>query len=466
MSPRQLSELLHRPSLSKPCRAEILKILPQAIIAVLPISAIFATANPLITALSTFLAGYICGQLAKFPRLGNLSIIIFLVNIGLIISFREKFLIPTLFLVIIFGSAYFISVFIKKPTVVLPIAFLIISSLLLFWYPTWANESIISKIYRQPIEKTYNSDAFLFLNIFYQMKSVPFYKAYALGFARDLRFDKPPSDVFGWRMPTLFFIWHYLAKDGYTLWLISYLLTICAVLAIYLGVKKLTNSVHGLLSVFLLTPYFGYILKTEWFLSMEWWALLFFIIATAFWLHQKYHFSYGFFLLALLTRELFLIPYLIFLIFAILTKNRRVFIFWVGIILVFTLIYGLHAFFVSQNIGFNLETVSGKRLWNGSLTFLQTILSFGSFLYLFVDLKIFTIYSLLLAAVSPILLKKITNNNNLIILTTPYIFLISFLFIGGKWHEYWAILAVPLIIINLPIVIDLANKSIYENETS
>jgi hypothetical protein len=312
------------------------------------------------------------------------------------------------------------------------------------------DNSIVNAIYQKPIPEGYNSDNVLFLDVLYEMDNLNFYQAYTKAFEDDVRFDKPPPDIIGWRLPTIFYIWHYLGLKSFNLWLFSYIVTVIVMFSIYYYAKSFVDEKIALAGILLVTPYFGYVLSSEWFLSMEWWSLLLFLIGSLFWVHQKIIPSFLFFLMAILVRELLLIPYLVFLFFSIFSKNKQHFLFWLIVISTFFGFYLIHINFI-LNTGIEAKVISSSRLFGGGIHFLQTIFSFGSFNYLLVDLKIFSFYFILSALFILIKIPKIINQY---ILITPYVLILAFFVLGGKWREYWGISAIPLIIVNLPIIIN------------
>lgn len=426
------------------------RTLQKILISLLPISAIFLSQNYYVTTISLLLGGFLAGTLAIDFKSNRFYFLILMANIIIIFLFRHKFSSSALFVLAPFVFSYLISFFYKQINFLVIFIFLALICTTIFIHSFTTDNSILNVINQKPITKGYNSDNILFLNVLYQMDHLNFYQAYTKAFEDDIRFDKSPSDIIGWRLPTIFYIWHYLGLKNFNLWLFSYAVTVIGIFSIYYYAKSFEGEKIGLAAVFLTTPYFGYVLSSEWFLGMEWWSLLLFLIGSLFWVYQKVIPSFLFFLIAILVRELLLIPYLVFLVFTIFSKNKQHFLFWLIVITTFLGFYIVHINFVLDNV-IKAKIISSSRLFGGGINFLQTIFSFGSFNYLVVDLKIFSFYFLLSALFILIKIPKITNHY---ILTAPYILLLAFLVLGGKWREYWGILAIPLIIVNLPIIIN------------
>src|SRR5207249_1337144 len=80
----------------------------------------------------------------------------------------------------------------------------------------------------------------------------------------------------------------------------------------------------GLSSPFILLPYLHYAARSEMFLETEWWGLFFFIFGISLVVEKKLFFSIVLLSIALLIRELFLVPLGLLLIFFAFKRRRLV----------------------------------------------------------------------------------------------------------------------------------------------
>lgn len=248
-------------------------------------------------------------------------------------------------------------------------------------------QDVREKIAQEPLAETYFSDEILFLKTYFLMKKgVSYYSAFAQAVIGHGMMNEIPREIWGWRWPTVFYFWKYLTPNA--LWLqILFLGVACLVLISAFSIaQNFLDKSFALLSPFLLIPYFLESAANTYFLLTEWWGVMFFLGGMAFFLKQKKTLSIILFSLAILTRELLLIPLLTFLIISlILKKDSKQLIFP---LVIFFFVLTLHYLKILQFLSFFPQLSPGSRLHQPSFLLLQKEFAFNSREYLLVDYRV------------------------------------------------------------------------------
>lgn len=328
------------------------------------------------------------------------------------------------------------------------ILFFILAKLLT---PTFIQHFQIDSI-NEPEFKTYRSDEASFLKTFYLMKKGQgYYQAFKEARENFSTESFLHSDVFTWRMPTSFYLWKICCQSGEQILTFFIFLSLIILSLVYLIMKKIVGK-WAILSVLILLPYFydSLAYKTA-FLFTEWWAFFFFVIGL-FGLFKKYNklAMVGFFL-AVITRELFIIPLLFMFIYSVVAKeNWRIFVIP---IVGFLLIYLLHA----QNIANIMGSVRGEtrfdeRFHMYKVENLQAMMSFSMRQYVINSFK--THFLLLLLGIISLTVGVLNTKNKYLIylLLNILSFLVILPFISVLENDYWGIMFVPLILISIPLI--------------
>jgi len=309
-----------------------------------------------------------------------------------------------------------------------------------------------------PREHEYTYDMGLYLKTYYLMKDGAwnYYQAHANAFNDHAVFGlgNLPTDVWGWRLPTLFYLWSIIPiSNGVVIWWMFIGFCLLTFLAVY-EITRLTlskeKSYLAILAPYLFFPYLHFAARDWTMLQVEWWAVMIMIWGIYFYLKKKKLWSIVFFSLAMITRELLLIPFLILVFLAWLFKKRELKYFLIPVIVFIIFLIG-HTLFVSQQV-ILIKGLSKYhfRLHGDGKSLLLTTLAFGSWEYLFYNLRLFT---LMLGLVVIGFLRQITWRKTVV--TASLILPLSYLLIGtSQWNHVWGVLYVPFIFLGLPWLIN------------
>jgi hypothetical protein len=294
---------------------------------------------------------------------------------------------------------------------------------------------------------THTNDERTYLKIFYLMKKgLNYYQANYLAFQANLETEATvwTKDVWGWRLPFVFYFWKTLAKNGGEIMLLFCLFSLIFLFCAYLLAKKFVPKKLALFAPGILFPYFLNALISGSFLFISWWALFFFTFGLTFFFYRRHRWATIFFTLAVISRELFLIPLgSMFLIALIYKKNKSVFSLP---LIIFLFVIAFHYHQVSQFVSLENPWGIQKRFMLFNKGLLLSSLAFSTNNYLFVSLRpslIWIIFSLL--GLGYLVFKTNRQNNALIALSSFLPFFLSLPFIGQTvWQDYWGIIYVPL----------------------
>ncbi len=319
----------------------------------------------------------------------------------------------------------------------------------------------------EPGREAYNSDESDYLKTFYLMeKGDDFYVAHRTALIADDRFLDFKGDVAGWRLPTIFYFWKFVANSGTNIRFSFLVLSSISLVSVYFLMKRFVG-VLGLLSVYLLTPYFLGAVTDKSFLFIEWWAVIFLIFGLTLLVYNKRLLAYIVFLLCLATRETFIVPVFSIIFWDILTRKR----FLLAFITIGAL--ALFFFFHMANLGnFNL-LAPANRFHPINKGLILNIFAFSGRMYEFALLRqglILTLIAVAGALYSVFVQFKHKEVSKSLIFIFAFVPMVLFAFFfgtiaheGGRefYSDYWGISFVPFAIIFAPLVL-----GIFKNKLS
>src|SRR3989338_7945708 len=89
-------------------------------------------------------------------------------------------------------------------------------------------------MFEEPRLGTYRSDEMIFLKTYYLVeKGWNYYPAFSWAIEGDVRKIVLTSDIFQWRLPTLFYLWKVLANNGWQILWLFWVLALSSMSAIF-----------------------------------------------------------------------------------------------------------------------------------------------------------------------------------------------------------------------------------------
>jgi len=310
----------------------------------------------------------------------------------------------------------------------------------------------------EPKDNMYTTDEKIYLKSFYlQKQGLSYYQAQLLAVEKEEGNITLDTNVFAWRLPTIFFIWKIFAVDGYQIVRLFWFLTFISFACIFFINKKFTNLLFAFLGPILLLPYFYDALTYQTsFLLTEWWAWFVLIFALFLFIYRRFFLAWPFFLLSCLIREQMIIPIVAFFILSLFfKKHRRYFLL---IILFFLLFFNQH--YKSVVLATNIQTTGNilnsitKRVHGFQKISFLKITAFLMRRYPLIQHKINQIIILISALSLTInILKKPINHYLYYFLASSWSLFITIPFIiTGAHTDYWGILFMPGLIATIPLI--------------
>lgn len=297
----------------------------------------------------------------------------------------------------------------------------------------------------------YNNDPGIFLKTYQLVETgQPYYHSFIV--AHDGRFAQrgTPTDIWGFRFPTLFYAWKFLPGYGIGIY---YLFLVMSTFALYCAYKissKYIGKRLGLLSSYLLFPYLHYAARDQMILETEWWAVMVFLFGVYFLLYKRYFFATIFLAFSVLVRELFVIPLISFSLIFLLQKRKLLFVAVVPVV-AFCSLFLYHLASANQYIS-AYDSLFRPRVIPFGPLFLQQTLAFGSWEYLFYAFKPFYVFFAMAIVGSAHVFKKWSHFDGLILFLCFIVFPVAFLKIGAlPYNDYWGIMFMPQILVIAPL---------------
>lgn len=327
--------------------------------------------------------------------------------------------------------------------------------LVLFLISSLHNSSELRKyLEREPIPETYRTDMDDFLKTYYLMeKGQDYYTSFKEAVEQNAFKGAVSTNLWSWRLPTIFYLWKLLpGTSGIGIYYLFLLLCLTTFYISYKTALPVVGDRWAVLSPYLLYPYLHFASRDATILQTEWWGMFLVVLGIYFISQKKYLQAVFFASLAMIIRELYILPFIFLSILTIVKKNKT-WIWFVIPIVVFGLVLWRHAQVVSQHVDVSNRFYE-LRLSGGKDIILAT-LAFGSWEYFFYRLRIF----LLLYVIGLVgVLKRIKLNGHqsvlMIAFLSFYMFPLAFLFIGTSiYNDYWGILYIPVLLISTPLIL-------------
>ena len=231
----------------------------------------------------------------------------------------------------------------------------------------------------EPAPKTYFNDYLEFLRNFYLVeRGYGYYEGLVITHTEDGRSSTIPSKVWNWRLPAYAYLWKiFPGSGGISVYIFFLALSSAALYFTYRIGRVFLNPNQAVLVPYVLLPYFHFAARDLSFLEMEWWALSFLFLAIFAILKTRLYLLFISATLAMLLRELFLIPVLLWSLLMMISKRYKLTKPLIFAVVIFLIAIVLHYFRATQYI---------PRSWS-SLTFdsrpfeitaFQQTLSYGS----------------------------------------------------------------------------------------
>lgn len=312
---------------------------------------------------------------------------------------------------------------------------------------------------------TYNNDPGILFKTYLLMEAgTDYYDAFAT--AQLGRFGQQivSHDIWGWRNPTIFYIWKLVpGESGMNIWLLYLVLaSILLLVAFKIGQRYLKFPI-SILPSFLLFPYLHFGARDQMFLETEWWSMFLFIAGLYFLITRKLFGAIVFLTLTVLVREVYILPIAL-LFFWVILKNKRLVPVFLIAILAFLIFFFYHIYRVNSYIDAWNTLFSPRTVENG-LFFVQQTLAFASWEYLFYQLRPFIFFLVAATGGCWFLIKRGRKQEGIIWLLAFLPFPVSFLRFGSvPYNDYWGLIYVPLTIILAPVVLGLFKNIQYGHD--
>jgi hypothetical protein len=313
------------------------------------------------------------------------------------------------------------------------------------WVSLDLNPSSILMAWEEPAPGQYNNYNSLNLKTFYLMKhGVGFYQAYSLAYAE--KADTPgmtPGNLWNWRLPTVFYLWNWLLpKDGFYIFYLYLIICIMMLWFSYSIASVYLEPPLGLVAPLSVVPLFVYGAAGFWYTFPEYWGVFF--LMAALWGIFKNNLpliAVGF-ILALITRSFFLIPWFGIMLFALIKKEKKEIPAYILPASVFLFAFLAH---YSKVMGMSGAEVSPPGEWVR-----------GNFQHFFATIRFSSVLlsghliSLSLIIVMAIITTVIMRHDEKIRMLAGSAFLpmILFMFVGPDTERaYWGIIYLPVLIL-------------------
>jgi len=328
------------------------------------------------------------------------------------------------------------------------VAHLIVFFLLSAYFNSYSLRTIIS---REPAPKSYFNDYLGFLRNFYLVeRGYGYYEGLVITHSEDGRSSTIPQKVWNWRLPTYAYLWKILpGTGGLSVYVFFLALPSVALYFTYRIGRVFLNPNQAVLVPYVLLPYFHYAARDLSFLEMEWWALPFLILAVFAIFKKRLNLLIITAALAMLLRETFLIPMLIWSALMVISKNYKMARTLTFAVAIFLIALALHYFKVTQYISRSWDAlIFGSKLFD--LNAFQQTLSYGSIDYLFFRFRPFLVslvFAVLLLATS--FYRRRVNWNLLLVPLTALSMTIFTLKFASIDADYWGVTYVSLLLISI-----------------
>ena len=172
---------------------------------------------------------------------------------------------------------------------------------------------------------TYNNDPGTFLKMYQFLENdVNYYEGLIVAHKGRFAQSSEPTDLWGFRMPTIFYIWKFLPGGGISIYFFYLLLASGVIYFSYLMARKYLPSNLAVLSPYLLFPYLHFAGRDQMLLETEWWSFCFFVVGLYFLIIKNKLLSAALLSLSVLVRELYVLILLPMLFYSFLRERKFV----------------------------------------------------------------------------------------------------------------------------------------------
>ncbi len=300
--------------------------------------------------------------------------------------------------------------------------------------------------YREPPAGKYIFDGHIYIRTLYLMKSgIPYYQSFTKALT-EKQGGFTVTSVFNIRPPFTTILWSIMPASGMNIIRLFMFFTVITFFLSYFTVlKDLKDPLLAILTPVILSYLFFYGLAADWFTFHEYWA--WFFLGAALWARQTKHYVVMtvFFILCLLSRELFFVVWFIFMMFALVNRDKKDIIRLAIVFFTALGYYLLHYHMVTHNVVIHTEGAgSGFSLgqwFRGNSPEGEACLQFGSVvIYKPAQYLVFIVGSYILATIN-IFRNRLKFYYPLAVL--PLIDIFSRL-MGVSITSYWGLVYLPV----------------------
>lgn len=311
-----------------------------------------------------------------------------------------------------------------------------------------------------PQPERYAHDTKVYVRAYYLMnQGIPYHQAIANSYDQDTRTKGNPPDVWGFRLPTVFYFWHFFSFGQPIGIYLLFIITALTIMFIsYKTAAVLVPPQYALLAPTLIIPYLIMGSTTPEFVQMEWWGIIPLILCLWGILTKKSPYIILGAAGAVLCRETYVLPIVGFFLSSLISKDIKTIkgICIAGLIVF--LLYILHFQAVSQIMPLTPAQIFTGRQHAVTFEFVRQVLAYATQRYLAAPYKIFSLFVLLSSAFA---LKAFIRRTNqwpiyLVLLLPVCISLLAFIKIGlCCWSDYWGVMIGPLLCLITAITVGL-----------
>lgn len=356
--------------------------------------------------------------------------------------------------------SYFLTLYIAGVVFLLPRKFsqnriIILPLIIIFLITSFYNSTgLRQQLQSEPKNRTYRTDMDDFLKTYYLMEQgSTYYESYRIAIENNPFKGVVSGNLWSWRLPTIFYIWLWLpGANGISIY---YLFLINCILMFGLSFLLLQHLLmppvkqYAIIAPYLLYPYLHFAARDMTLLQTEWWGMFVFFFGLFGFIKKKPKWPILLLTLAVIIRELFIIPLIIAAIYLAFKDSKQAKMLLIPI-LVFGAAIMLHSLFVSQIVLKTSQFFTPRfhSLAEGKQILLAS-LAFGSWEYTFFNFRIIT----LLTGIG--ILGSFLIRRKAILLSAVAGFVLLILVIGTSvYNDYWGIMYIPFMLISAPLVLN------------
>lgn len=298
----------------------------------------------------------------------------------------------------------------------------------------------------------YNNDPGVLLATYRQIENgADYYEAYKTAQLGRFAQNIIPADIWGWRLPTIFYIWKlFPGQTGLSIYILYLIVASALLLVAFQIAKRYLDENLAFLSPYLLFPYLHFGSRDQMFLETEWWGVSMFVFGLYFLVKRRLFLATIVLTTAVLVREVYLLPLGLIVLYAFAKDKKLVPVLAIPIV-AFLILFAFHFERVSDYINAR-ETLFSPRVVSNGIYFIQQTLAFASWEYLLFKFRPFILFLPLAVAGCLMLFKNNFKKESIVWLLSFLPFPISFLKFGTvPYNDYWGIIYMPLVLILAPL---------------